>query len=245
MMLRFLTCCACVLCTSVDVLVAFYISSRMFMYYHSLANLNALSGAAKMNPHNAHVSHPMASRVRCDCGVVSTDVNTPSWYPMFSYLEENVSCVVPNELGWPWSRVQGWLDERRRKMLKHRRRRRPKNKMEAALAALRHENRRLRRQHGGSGPGSGTDDASSGDLPPRAPQKSTTRSASEPGARWAGSAGGSTSLSASGLRRRGGMEAVTELHAGEDASSALFAAASGKVQDPDDSSSGPDTGAEK
>lgn len=29
----------------VDVLVAFYISSRMFMYYHSLANLNALSGA--------------------------------------------------------------------------------------------------------------------------------------------------------------------------------------------------------
>lgn len=201
---------------SVDVLVAFYISSRMFMYYHSLANLNALS-----------------------------DVNTPSWYPMFSYLEENVSCVVPNELGWPWSRVQGWLDERRRKMLKHRRRRRPKNKMEAALAALRHENRRLRRQHGGSGPGSGTDDASSGDLPPRAPQKSTTRSASEPGARWAGSAGGSRSLSASGLRRRGGMEAVTELHAGEDASSALFAAASGKVQDPDDSSSGPDTGAEK
>lgn len=60
MMLRFLTCCACVLCASVDVLVAFYISSRMFMYYHSLANLNALSGAAKMNPHNAHVSHPMA-----------------------------------------------------------------------------------------------------------------------------------------------------------------------------------------
>jgi hypothetical protein len=56
---------------SIDVFVAFYISSRMFLYYHSLANNSVLFSTDHR-------------RIRI-------------WFPMFSYLESNLHSRVPNE----------------------------------------------------------------------------------------------------------------------------------------------------
>lgn len=60
---------------SIDVFIAFYISSRLFLYYHSLANNKVLfQGDHK--------------RVKI-------------WFPLFSYFESNIRAMVPNEFEWP------------------------------------------------------------------------------------------------------------------------------------------------
>lgn len=56
---------------SIDVFVAFYITSRLFLYYHTLANNHAL------------MSHD-SNRTRI-------------WFPMFSYFESSVDGIIPNE----------------------------------------------------------------------------------------------------------------------------------------------------
>lgn len=56
---------------SIDVFVAFYITSRLFLYYHTLANNHAL------------MSHD-SNRTRI-------------WFPMFSYFESTVDGIIPNE----------------------------------------------------------------------------------------------------------------------------------------------------
>jgi len=56
---------------SIDVFVAFYITSRLFLYYHTLSNNHAL---------------------------MSYDSNrTRIWFPMFSYFESSVDGIIPNE----------------------------------------------------------------------------------------------------------------------------------------------------
>jgi len=60
---------------SIDVFVAFYISSRLFLYYHSLANTSP----------------------------IQKDRRTRIWFPLFSYFEENVDGDIPNEYEWPFS----------------------------------------------------------------------------------------------------------------------------------------------
>ncbi|KAG5676374.1 hypothetical protein PVAND_006215 [Polypedilum vanderplanki] len=56
---------------SIDVFIAFYISSRLFLYYHTLANNQAL---------------------------MSSDSNrTRIWFPLFSYFESSVEGIIPNE----------------------------------------------------------------------------------------------------------------------------------------------------
>lgn len=56
---------------SIDVFVAFYITSRLFLYYHTLANNQAL---------------------------MSRDsTRTRIWFPMFSYFESSVDGIIPNE----------------------------------------------------------------------------------------------------------------------------------------------------
>lgn len=57
---------------SIDVFVAFYISSRLFLYYHTLSN-----------NHSLHMSHD-SNRTRV-------------WFPMFSYFESAVHGIIPNE----------------------------------------------------------------------------------------------------------------------------------------------------
>ncbi|CAG0919378.1 unnamed protein product [Notodromas monacha] len=62
---------------SIDVFIAFYISSRLFLYYHTLAN-------------NKTFKETRSSRTRV-------------WFPMLSYFERNVDGAVPNEYEWPFS----------------------------------------------------------------------------------------------------------------------------------------------
>lgn len=68
---------------SIDVIIAFYITSRLFLYYHTLANTRA-------------VRH--------------SDERTKVWFPMFAYFESNIDGVVPNEFCWPFP-VPGSLED--------------------------------------------------------------------------------------------------------------------------------------
>lgn len=61
---------------SIDVFIAFYITTRLFLYYHTLANTRAYQ-------------HSRRARI---------------WFPMFSFFECNVNGPVPNEYCWPFSR---------------------------------------------------------------------------------------------------------------------------------------------
>lgn len=60
---------------SIDVVIAFYITSRLFLYYHTLANTLALKRVESRR-----------SRV---------------WFPLFWFFEEKISGKVPNEYEWP------------------------------------------------------------------------------------------------------------------------------------------------
>lgn len=60
---------------SIDVFVAFYITSRMFLYYHSLANNKVL-----LQGDNRRVK---------------------IWFPLFSYFEANVHTQIPNQYEKP------------------------------------------------------------------------------------------------------------------------------------------------
>ncbi|KAG1684724.1 Sphingomyelin synthase-related protein 1 [Nymphon striatum] len=62
---------------SIDVFIAFYITTRLFLYYHSLANNRAL--------------------------MQRDSQRTRIWFPLFSYFESKVDYIVPNEYEWPFS----------------------------------------------------------------------------------------------------------------------------------------------
>lgn len=61
---------------SIDVFIAFYITTRLFLYYHTLANTRA---------------YHQSRRARI-------------WFPMFSFFECNVNGPVPNQYHWPFQR---------------------------------------------------------------------------------------------------------------------------------------------
>ncbi|XP_056465554.1 sphingomyelin synthase-related protein 1-like [Gadus chalcogrammus] len=61
---------------SIDVFIAFYITTRLFLYYHTLANTRA---------------YQQSRRARI-------------WFPMFSFFECNVNGPVPNQYNWPFDR---------------------------------------------------------------------------------------------------------------------------------------------
>jgi len=65
---------------SIDVFIAFYITSRLFLYYHSLAN-------------NRVLRQPDSVRTRI-------------WFPLFSYFESSIDGIVPNEYEWPVPSIQ-------------------------------------------------------------------------------------------------------------------------------------------
>ncbi|CRK96351.1 CLUMA_CG009768, isoform A [Clunio marinus] len=71
---------------SIDVFIAFYIASRLFLYYHTLANNQAL------------MSHD-SNRTRI-------------WFPLFSYFESSVDGIIPNDynsLSEIFRIIGGWL----------------------------------------------------------------------------------------------------------------------------------------
>lgn len=61
---------------SIDVFIAFYITTRLFLYYHTLANTRAYQ-------------HSRRARI---------------WFPMFSFFECNINGPIPNKYYWPFSR---------------------------------------------------------------------------------------------------------------------------------------------
>ncbi|UJR28530.1 hypothetical protein I4U23_009767 [Adineta vaga] len=61
---------------TIDVFIAFFLTSRLFLYYHSLANNAVLHS--------------------------QSDKRLSIWFPMFSYFEKNVQCMVPNVFRVPW-----------------------------------------------------------------------------------------------------------------------------------------------
>ncbi|XP_064173810.1 phosphatidylcholine:ceramide cholinephosphotransferase 1-like [Anguilla rostrata] len=71
---------------TVDVVVAYYITTRLFWWYHTLANQQVLKETSQTNP---------VSRVW--------------WYRLFQYFEENVQGVVPRnfQLPFSWRAVPG------------------------------------------------------------------------------------------------------------------------------------------
>jgi len=62
---------------SIDVFIAFYITSRLFLYYHTLANSRALQ---QRDNHQAKI-----------------------WFPLFSFFEARIDGMVPNEYQMPWA----------------------------------------------------------------------------------------------------------------------------------------------
>jgi len=65
---------------SIDVFVAFYITSRLFMYYHTLAN------------------QPKQKRD----SVISYEAQRAwFWFPLFSFFESGIDGKIPNEFQWP------------------------------------------------------------------------------------------------------------------------------------------------
>lgn len=65
---------------SIDVFIAFYITSRLFLYYHTLANNQAL--------------------------MQRDSIRTRIWFPLFSFFESSVDGIVPNEFESPATIVQ-------------------------------------------------------------------------------------------------------------------------------------------
>ncbi|KAL5018907.1 hypothetical protein ScPMuIL_004629 [Solemya velum] len=61
---------------SIDVFIAFYITSRLFLYYHTLANNRSL--------------------------MLRDKKRTQVWFPLFSFFESKCDSIVPNEYEWPF-----------------------------------------------------------------------------------------------------------------------------------------------
>lgn len=71
---------------SIDVFVAFYITSRMFLYYHTLANNRSL--------------------------MLRDKNRTRIWFPLFTFFESKCDGIVPNEFEWPlpeWKKIKSLL----------------------------------------------------------------------------------------------------------------------------------------
>lgn len=62
---------------SIDVFIAFYITSRLFLYYHTLANNQAL--------------------------MQRDSTRTRIWFPLFSFFESEIDGIIPNEFDTPSS----------------------------------------------------------------------------------------------------------------------------------------------
>jgi len=71
---------------SIDVFIAMYITSRLFLYYHWLAS-------------NHHL-------------VLNDKLTAKIWFPLFTYFESDVRGVVPHEFSNPFLDFMKWCDSR-------------------------------------------------------------------------------------------------------------------------------------
>ncbi|CAN7937565.1 unnamed protein product, partial [Ixodes hexagonus] len=75
---------------TVDVVVSYYATTRLFWIYHNLANNQFLKNPSPYN----YLARTW-------------------WFPLFSYFEENVGSVVPHQYEWPLSWPRSWLPRTR------------------------------------------------------------------------------------------------------------------------------------
>ena len=78
---------------SIDVFIAFYITSRLFLYYHTLANSRTLRQRDN-------------SRAKI-------------WFPLFSFFEARIDGMVPNEYQLPWEHWSLHLIRKRMRQIVH------------------------------------------------------------------------------------------------------------------------------
>ncbi|XP_064881220.1 phosphatidylcholine:ceramide cholinephosphotransferase 2-like [Oncorhynchus nerka] len=71
---------------SIDVVFAYFVTSRLFWWYHTMANTQALRGAS-----NNYLSRTW-------------------WNPVFNFLERNVMATVPCVFSWPVSLPSAWCN---------------------------------------------------------------------------------------------------------------------------------------
>lgn len=75
---------------TVDVVIGYYVTTRLFWTYHTLANNPALKISSQNN---------FIARVW--------------WFPLFNYFEKNVGGVVPRQYEWPLPWPRRWLPRTR------------------------------------------------------------------------------------------------------------------------------------
>ncbi|WAQ96972.1 SAMD8-like protein [Mya arenaria] len=78
---------------SIDVFIAFYITSRLFLYYHTLANNRSLMARDKQR--------------------------RKAWFPLFSYFESKCDGIVPNVYEWPFPYPKSLVNYFEKKQKKH------------------------------------------------------------------------------------------------------------------------------
>lgn len=76
---------------TVDVVLGYYVTTRVFWIYHSLANNTSLKAPSQNNNFLTRVW----------------------WFPLFTYFERNVGGIVPRQYEWPLPWPRRWLPRTR------------------------------------------------------------------------------------------------------------------------------------
>lgn len=73
---------------TIDIVIAYYVTTRVFWNYHTLANNHALKGNAADNYYSR-----------------------AWWYRIFQFFEKNIGGKVPNDYDWPFWWIRRWDEE--------------------------------------------------------------------------------------------------------------------------------------